>query len=145
MVICSIKYNHDSYATFFYFAATTGLPLTFPGCLPKFDVLAQLFIQTDDDERKEVIKDTEKLSEKCCKNSPEKKVQAQKYVQLMKSSMGYSEGVTKYFKSEESRVKRLISGNVSDKKKDEMINTINIIKSFQPDLYTKKNKGRDEL
>ena len=127
------------------FLARTGLPLTFPGCLPKFDVLAQLFIQTDDEERKEVIKDTEKLSEKCCKNSPEKKIFAQKYVQLMKNSLVHNEGITKYFSSEENRVKRLLNGNVTDKKKDEMLKTINIMKSFQPELYTKKNKARDEL
>ena len=63
----------------------------------------------------------------------------------MKNSLANTEGINKYFKSEENRVKRLLNGNVSDKKKEEMLKTINIMKSFQPDLYTKKNKARDEL
>ena len=123
----------------------TSLPLTFPGCLPKFDVLAQLFIHTDDDERKNVMKDTEKLSENCCQNHPEKKMIAQKYVQLMKSSMGHNEGIRSFLKNEEGRLKRLLSGTLTDKKREEIQQTIYIIKSFESSVYTKKNKSRDEL
>ena len=121
----------------------TALPLTFPGCLPKFDVLAQLFTHSDAEERKNLIKDTEKLSKKCCKNKPEKELSAQKYVQLMKSSLDNnkddSEAILMYFFSEENRLKRLLGGNVSNKKKIELQTSINIIQSFKTNANIKKN------
>ena len=124
-----------------------GLPLTLPGCLPKFDVLAQLFTHSDAEERKNLIKDTEKLAKKCCKNKPEKELSAQKYVQLMKSSLDNnkddSEAILMYFFSEENRLKRLLGGNVSNKKKIELQTSINIIQSFKTNANMKKNK--DEL
>ena len=94
-----------------------------------------------------MIKDTEKLSKKCCKNKPEKELSAQKYVQLMKSSLDNNkednEAILMYFFSEENRLKRLLGGNVSDKKKIELQTTINIIQSFKTNANMKKNK--DEL
>ena len=131
------------------FLGRAGLPLILPGCLPKFDVLAQLFLHSSSEERKNVIKDTETLSKKCCKNKPENEISAQKYVQLMKSSLGNdennSEKILMYFYSEETRLKRLLEGKVSDKKKEEIQTTINIIQSFKTNVNPKKNKSNDEL
>ena len=126
-----------------------GLPLTLPGCLPKFDVLASLFLHSSADERKNVLKDTEKLSKKCCKKNPEKETSAQKYVQLMKSSTenieNDTEAILRYFFSEENRLKRLMEGKVSVKKKTELQTSINIIQSFKTNVNIQKNKANDEL
>ena len=132
-----------------YILGRAGLPLTLPGCLPKFDVLAQVFLHSDADERKNLLKDTEKLSKKCCKKNPEKEVSAQKYVQLMKNSMinndNDTEAILRYFFSEENRLKRLIEGNISEKKKKEFQLSINIIQSFKTNVNIQKNKANDEL
>ena len=123
--------------------------MTLPGCLPKFDVLASLFLLSSADERKNVLKDTEKLSKKCCKKNPEKETSAQKYVQLMKSSTDNeendTEAILRYFFSEENRLKRLLEGKVSDKKKKELQTSINIIQSFKTNVNIQKNKANDEL
>ena len=121
------------------------MPLTLPGCLPKFDILAELFVQADDEERSKVLTDAEKLSLRCCNNHAEKKKNAEKYVQLMKTSISSTEGVKTYFKKEEDRLKRVLKGNLPDKKKEDLFKAINIIKSFQIGGNHMKNKPGDEL
>ena len=108
-------------------------------------MLAQLFIHSPKDERRNVIKDTEKLSDKCCNKKLDDKLSAQRYVQLMKSSIDHKDGIRKYFEVEENRLKRIFHGKITDKKKDEIFRSINIITSFKSSFYMKNSESRDEL
>ena len=56
-----------------------------------------------------------------------------------------TEAILRYFFSEENRLKRLMEGKVSDKKKKELQTSINIIQSFKTNVNIQKNKANDEL
>ena len=56
-----------------------------------------------------------------------------------------TEAILRYFFSEENRLKRLLEGKVSDKKKKELQTSINIIQSFKTNVNIQKNKANDEL
>ena len=126
------------------FIVKTSLPLTLPGCLPEFDALARHFVKSDDNVRNKVLKESEKLLQSCCKNQVKKLKMAKKYVKLMKSSMTYDGKIKGYFKNEENRLNRILNNNVSQKNKDGVSRTINVIKSFKTAYFTANNL-RDEI
>ena len=67
------------------FAAKTKLPLTLPGCLPKFDVFADRFLEASSDlgRQKAIAARTEEATETCCTKSPSKRKRAERYLKLM--------------------------------------------------------------
>ncbi|XP_044763156.1 endoplasmic reticulum resident protein 29 [Coccinella septempunctata] len=94
-----------------------------PGCLERMDQLAEEFIKADDkDEKyKEIEKETHSLVEK-------EKDTATTYLKYMKRVL--SNGVS-FIKQETNRLKKLLKeSNIQEKKKQDLSNRLNILKSF---------------
>jgi len=68
-----------------FLKAKTKLPLTLPGCLPKFDVFADRFLEASGDlgRQKAIAARTEEATETCCTKSPSKRKRAERYLKLM--------------------------------------------------------------
>ena len=100
-----------------------------PGCIESFDKLALEFISASDKEEK--LKQAEKLLE-----TEKEETNAKIYVKVMKKIIG--EGLN-FVTQEVSRLNKIIKeGKLIKKKKDELLQRINILHSFSV-------KGKDEL
>ncbi|XP_046351507.2 endoplasmic reticulum resident protein 29-like [Haliotis rufescens] len=104
----------------------SGLWLGLPSCLEEFDQLVKEFHAASGDAKKKVIEKSE-ASAKAISNESEK-TSAEIYVKTMKKVLEKGEG---FIDSEIERVEKLKDGKVSDKKKEQLGNRLNILTSFQ--------------
>ncbi|CAK1541745.1 unnamed protein product [Leptosia nina] len=112
----------------------TGIYLNLPGCIRELDMLAIEFMKSDKKDRKHVLKKTEDTLKALTQNENTGKI----YKIIMEK---ISEKGDDFVKTENERVKKLISGKLSDEKKRDMALRLNILQSFQ--LHEIKYK--DEL
>ncbi|CAH0595127.1 unnamed protein product [Chrysodeixis includens] len=114
----------------------TGLYLSLPGCVKELDKLAIQFMKAKKDERKKILKKTEEVQKTLGKESSGKI-----YKTVMEKILEKGE---EFIQTEHERVKKLLSGKVSDEKKKELGNRVNILLTFQ--LYDKQAKpGKEDL
>ncbi len=119
----------------------TSLYLNLPGTLREFDPLARwMMTAKDDKDRQKAIAKAEEKA-KASGWSAEDRVKATKYIKLMKLVAEDGFGA---LKAEEDRVNKLMKEKMSDKKKDELKRTLNVIRSFTKDDKNKQN-DKDEL
>ncbi|VVC97855.1 protein windbeutel [Leptidea sinapis] len=103
----------------------TGIYLSLPGCIRDLDMLAMEFMKTDRDGRKDVLKKT-KDSLKSIVN--ENKSNSKIYVTLMEKIL---EKGDEFVTAENKRVEKILTGKISDEKKKEIGQRINILQSFK--------------
>jgi endoplasmic reticulum protein 29 len=117
----------------------TGLSIVLPGCLKEYDDWASMFARNaGGKDREKILREVEALVAGIGEEDEEQLGKAQKYLKIMK--LAFSDGMDTIHKEEE-RVKKLLKEKMSSEKKDDLTKTLNILKSFQPNLH----KDRDEL
>lgn len=104
----------------------SGLWLGRPGCLEAFDRLVPEFMKASDDKRASILTDAERTKQELQKE--EEKLAADTYIKTMKKVL--DKGNT-FIKEEVTRVEKLRSGKVSDNKKRQLGDRLNILTSFQ--------------
>ncbi|CAH2986185.1 unnamed protein product [Chilo suppressalis] len=114
----------------------TGLYLSLPGCVRELDKLATKFIKAKTDERKKLFAKTEEV----LTNLREKDTVSGKiYKTIMEKVLEKGDD---FVKSENDRVKKLLSGKISEEKKKELGMRLNILQSFQ--IFDKNGKQNKE-
>ncbi|XP_060084735.1 endoplasmic reticulum resident protein 29-like [Ylistrum balloti] len=104
----------------------SGLWLGLPSCLEDYDKRVKEFLKASGDKRQDILATAE---EEASKESDEsKKRSADIYVKTMKKIV---EKGTEFVDSEITRVEKLKDGKVSDKKKEQLNERLNILTSFQ--------------
>lgn len=113
---------------FMYFMLSNfsaGLWLGLPSCLEDFDSLVAEFHKTSDDKKPDLIKRAEELANKY--ESEKEKKSAEIYMKTMKKLVE----TPNFVDTEIKRVEKLKAGKVSDNKKEQLNNRLNILTSFQ--------------
>ncbi|XP_013193360.1 protein windbeutel-like [Amyelois transitella] len=104
----------------------TGLYLSLPGCVKSLDKLAVKFIKASDNEnRKKILKE---LEEDVKKLSDKEAASGKVYKTIMSKILEKGDD---FIKSESERVKKILSGKVSEEKKKELGIRTNILQAFQ--------------
>ncbi|XP_069136386.1 endoplasmic reticulum resident protein 29-like [Argopecten irradians] len=104
----------------------SGLWLGLPSCLEEYDKRVQEFLKASAEKRAEILASTEEAAAK--ETDESKKKSADIYVKTMKKVV---EKGTDFIDSEVTRVEKLKDGKVSDKKKEQLNERLNILTSFQ--------------
>ncbi|CAG9791568.1 unnamed protein product [Diatraea saccharalis] len=115
----------------------TGLYLSLPGCVKDLDKLAIKFTKSKLDERKKLLTKTQ---ETLVKLGNKDALSGKIYKTIMEKILEKGDD---FIKSENDRVKKLLSGKVSEEKKKELGIRLNILQSFQ--LFDKNGKQKEEL
>lgn len=108
----------------------TGLYLSLPGCVRDLDKLAIKFMKAKNDDRKKVLKETEDAQKKL---NDKDAVSGKIYKTIMEKIIEKGDD---FVNTEYERVKKILSGKVSEEKKKEIGIRINILQTFQ--LYDKQ-------
>lgn len=103
----------------------TGLWMGRPGCLEEFDKLVDEFYAKNN-KKEDVLKRTEAAKEQL--NTEEEKASADMYIKTMKKILEKGDD---FIKTEVERVEKLKSGKVSEKKKAQLGDRLNVLSSFQ--------------
>ncbi|BFZ19113.1 hypothetical protein BsWGS_22152 [Bradybaena similaris] len=111
----------------------SGLWLGRPGCLEEFDKLVEEFLKASVDQRAVVLEKAEQAVGQLSQDS--EKASADVYIKTMKKVVEKGQD---FIDSEVLRVEKLRSGKVSDKKKEQLSDRLNILTTFQISV-------RDEL
>ncbi|CAG5135366.1 unnamed protein product [Candidula unifasciata] len=111
----------------------SGLWLGRPGCLEQFDKLVKEFLKAGADQRTAVLEKAELAVQQLTQES--EKSAADVYIKTMKKVLEKGDS---FIESEVLRVEKLRSGKVSDKKKEQLNDRLNILTTFQVGV-------RDEL
>ncbi|XP_033747702.1 endoplasmic reticulum resident protein 29-like [Pecten maximus] len=104
----------------------SGLWLGLPSCLEDYDKRVKEFLKASGDKRPDILASVEEEASKETDDS--KKRSADIYVKTMKKIV---EKGTDFVDSEITRVEKLKDGKVSDKKKEQLNERLNILTSFQ--------------
>lgn len=111
-----------------------GIYLPLPGCVEELDLLADKLMSTTDAGTKgKIIVEAEKTRDKL---TEEKSKKADIYIKVMHKIVGEGEA---FIDKEMERVKKVMEGKISDAKKKQLEERINILKSFA------RQKSKDEL
>ncbi|CAH4033855.1 protein windbeutel [Pieris brassicae] len=103
----------------------TGIYLSLPGCVRELDMLAIEFMKAKKDKRNDVLKKTEDALKVF---GSENKNTAKIYKTIMDKVLSKGDD---FVKTENDRVKKVMSGKLSDEKKLDMAQRLNILQSFQ--------------
>eukprot|EP00095_Tigriopus_kingsejongensis_P006876 maker-scaffold605_size125465-snap-gene-0.32 protein:Tk06876 transcript:maker-scaffold605_size125465-snap-gene-0.32-mRNA-1 annotation:"endoplasmic reticulum protein erp29" len=115
----------------------SGIYLPLPGCLEEFDNLADHFMQsTELSGKQQALKNAEVKLQRVSEDKNKKR--AENYVKYMKKIT--SDGVDFIIK-ETARIKKLMGGKLSDQKKKELEEKVNVLHSFTRE----ESKPKDEL
>lgn len=112
----------------------TDLWLGMPACIEEMDMLVKRFFDSQSD-RKAVLEEAEAASARLGKGDSLTAERAEVYVKTMRKVM---EQGNKFVSTEMERVNKLVDGKVSEKKKAQLKDRSNILKSF-------KMRIKDEL
>ena len=106
----------------------SGIYMPLPGCLEKFDNLADKLTKAESKTDKEkILKEAEKAVEALENESDKKK--AGRYVKIMSKII--TEGQS-FVGKETKRTDKMMEGKIADAKKKELAEKINILRSFTP-------------
>ena len=119
-----LNFSERIYIILLFFS--TGLWLGRPGCLEAFDKLVPDFIKASEDKKSSILGEAEKTAQGLSKD--EDKLAADTYIKTMKKVLDKGNG---FIKDEVTRVEKLRSGKVSDNKKKQLGDRLNILASFQ--------------
>jgi len=112
----------------------SGIYLPRPGCVEEFDNLAdRLMTLTDSGSKGKIIVEAETIKENLNEDKAKK---AEIYIKIMHKVVSEGE---KFIEKETERVTKLLDGKVSESKKKQLEQRINILKSFA------RQKSKDEL
>ena len=112
----------------------SGIYLPRPGCVEEFDNLAdRLMTLTDSGSKGKIIVEAETIKENLNEDKAKK---AEIYIKIMHKVVSEGE---KFIDKETERVTKLLDGKVSESKKKQLEQRINILKSFA------RQKSKDEL
>ncbi len=112
----------------------TGIYLPLPGCVEEFDVLADKLMTTSDAGAKgKLIVEAEKARGRLNEDKAKK---ADVYIKIMHKIVSEGEA---FIEKELGRVKKLLDDQVSDGKKKQLGQRINILNSFM------RQRSKDEL
>lgn len=100
--------------------------LGMPACLEEYDTMLKKFFQADYEEKDKMVAEAEKMAESLSEEN--KKTSAAIYVKTMKKIM---EKGLEFLETEVKRVEKLKDGKVSDKKKEQLNDRLNILISFK--------------
>ncbi|XP_014782649.1 endoplasmic reticulum resident protein 29 [Octopus bimaculoides] len=114
----------DSAAIKRFVMKNTDLWLGMPGCLEDYDALVKNFARASSEERQAILAEAEEIKNKY-RNDVQKSY-ATIYVKTMKKIMEKND----FLASEMKRVEKLKDGKVSDKKKEQLSDRLNILNSF---------------
>ena len=103
----------------------TGLWLGLPGCIEQLDKIVKDFTTASDDEKTKLLAKAEEESSKLTTES--QKASADMYIKTMKKVI---EKGNDFIDTEIKRVEKLQSGKLSDKKKEQLNDRLNILASF---------------
>ncbi|KAL3858492.1 hypothetical protein ACJMK2_013080 [Sinanodonta woodiana] len=104
----------------------SGLWLGLPACLEEFDKLVKQFYKASGEERNAIITQAEEEAKKLTAES--EKASAEVYIKTMKK---IAEKGDNFVDLEIERVEKLKDGKISDKKKEQLSERLNILTSFQ--------------
>ncbi|XP_063628454.1 endoplasmic reticulum resident protein 29 [Cydia splendana] len=103
----------------------TGVHLSLPGCVRSLDKLAVKFMKADNEDRKKILEDGEDTFKKL----PSKQANSAKiYKTILEKIIEKGDG---FVKTEHERITKLLNGKLSEEKKKEMGQRINILQTFQ--------------
>ncbi|XP_050502485.1 protein windbeutel [Diabrotica virgifera virgifera] len=106
----------------------TNIYLGLPGCLETFDKLANKFSKAND--KDSVLKEAEKAVAKL--DTDRERDIAKTYIKFMKKTI---EAGDTFINQEQKRLNKIVSeGKVNEKKKRELSNRLNILKSFSQEV-----------
>ena len=126
------EFKADNIKTFI--RQKSGIYLPRPGCLEEFDNLAdKLMTITDPGAKGKIIVEAETIKDKLNEDKVKK---AEIYIKIMHKVVSEGEA---FIAKETERVTKLIDGKISDGKKKQLEQRINILKSFA------RQKTKDEL
>ncbi len=127
------EFNSESLKSFL--RQHTGVYLPLQGCLEMFDRFADRLLEAKGDERALVVKEAETAAKEL---RDKKKKRAELYLKIMKKILNDDDFIAK----ETVRTKKLLQGKLTDAKKTELQEKINVLTSFskQPE-----KTSRDEL
>ncbi|BFZ04348.1 hypothetical protein BsWGS_07387 [Bradybaena similaris] len=111
----------------------SGVWLGRPGCLEEFDQLVEEFLKAAKGKRDAVVEKAEKAAKQLTQDGD--KASADVYIKSMKKVLEKGDS---FIKSEVARVEKLRTGKLSDKKKEQLKERLNILATFQ-------NNVKDEL
>ena len=103
----------------------TGLWLGLPGCLEQFDSHVKVFIQASESNRIEIAKRAEEEAKEL--QTDAQKLAGEMYAKTMWKIIEKGWG---FVKQEKERLEKLQSGKISDKKKEQIGNRLNILTQF---------------
>lgn len=103
----------------------TGLWLGLPACLQQFDALVKKFFKATADERNNLIGQAEKEAQSL--TNEKDKASADMYIKTMKKIV---EKGNEFVNTEIERLEKLRDGKLSDKKKEQIGDRLNILSTF---------------
>ncbi|TRY70686.1 hypothetical protein TCAL_10026 [Tigriopus californicus] len=115
----------------------SGIYLPLPGCLEEFDNLADQFMSTEDlSTKQQTYKNADAKAQRISDEKQQKR--AETYVKYMKKIL--SDG-DEFLSKESARIKKLLSGKITDTKMKELEEKTNVLRSFARE----QSKTKDEL
>lgn len=109
-----------------FIRSKSGVYIGLPGCLEKFDKIAQKFAEEKSvDGKKKLLREAEDLWDKAKGYQDHKS--AEVYVKVMRKVI---EKGDEFLTNESSRVENVLRGKVNKDKKEEMQHRVNILQSF---------------
>lgn len=112
-----------------------GLWIGLPACLEQFDNLVRQFFKVSAEEREKLIAEAEK--EKADLSTDYEKTSADNYIKTMKKVAEHGNG---FVDSEIERLEKLRSGKLSDKKKEQIGDRLNILSTFSVSIQHVKDE-----
>ena len=103
----------------------SGIFLPLPGCIEEFDLLVDKLLRAGKKDQEKVLREAEDLWDKT--HGPKMHKRADIYVKIMRKIVDTG---TAFVKKEEERLKKLSGGKITQEKKEEMEERLNILKSF---------------
>lgn len=117
-----------------------GIYLPLPGCLEDFDKLAdRLMTATSPGEKGQIMAEAEKAL--LALEESDKSKKADVYVKIMRKVSAEGEA---FVKTEKSRVKKILEGKLSDAKKKQMQQRINVLRSFTVEEIKEEEAKKEE-
>ncbi|KAJ2940186.1 hypothetical protein O0L34_g11750 [Tuta absoluta] len=106
----------------------SGLYMSLPGCVRQLDLLAAKFMQSKESDRKKVLKEVESEQKKL---TAKQVASGKVYKTIMEKVLEKGDG---FIKTETDRVKKILSGKISEEKKKEINTRLNILHNFETAL-----------
>jgi endoplasmic reticulum protein 29 len=116
----------------------TGIYLPLAGCIESLDGLADRILATDDKkEWEKVVKEAESEAAKVGAEGEKQKKRADLYVKIMKKIV--SDGLS-FIEKETARTNKLMEGKITEAKKGELAEKVNILRSFTKNIDQDKKE-----